>query len=168
MMGLSFLLWTASSSVNFADASLAWPLLLDDSGFTVRICITAFSDGRWTPRWTRAVAIAILLVFLVGILEALGLFSTRSFLPLAIGCVLLTLSALLARYKSLTSLMAKQQLKWVALGLVVGISLILSARAGAAVAARSTMPMTGTILLECLFQLGIVIIALGFLTSLLR
>lgn len=169
MLGLSFLLWTASSSVDFAGAGLAWPILLDRCRFLLfAYALLFFPDGQWTPRWTRAVAAAILLVFLIGVFEALELLPTQSFLPLAIGSVLLTLTALLARYRSLSSVMAKQQLKWVTLGLVAGIALILSARVGAAIAADTAMPMAGTIVLEGLFQLGIVIIALGFLTSLLR
>jgi hypothetical protein len=169
MLGLSFLLWTASSSVDFAGTGIAWPILLDRCRFLLfAFALLLFPDGQWTPRWTRVVAAAILLVFLVGILEALGLFSTHIFLPLAIGCVLLTLGALLARYKSLSSVMAKQQLKWIAFGLVFGITLILSARAGAAIAARTSTAVIGTIFLEGLFQLGIVIIALGFFTSLFR
>ena len=144
MLGLSFLLWTASSSVDFAGAASAWPILLDRCRFLLfAFALLLFPDGQWAPRWTRAVAVAILLVFLIGTLEALDLLSTRSFLPLAIGCVLLTLTALLARYKSLSSFMPKQQLKWVALGLVVGIALILTARAGAAIATRTIMPMSG-------------------------
>ena len=169
MLGLSFLLWTSSSSVDFTGTGMAWSILLDRCRFLLfAFALLLFPDGQWAPRWTRAVAAAILLVFLIGILEALAWITTQSFLPLAIGCVLLTLTALLARYKSLSSVMTKQQLKWVALGLVAGIALILSARAGAAIAAGMAMPMASTILLEGLFQLGIVIIALGFLTSLLR
>jgi hypothetical protein len=169
MLGLSFLLWTASSSVDFASTGLAWPILLDRCRFLLfAFALLLFPDGHWSPRWTPAVAAAILAVFLIGIVEAVGLLSSNRFLPLAIGCVLLTLAALLARYRSLSSIMAKQQLKWVALGLAVGIALILSARMGAFIASRTAMPMVGTILLEGLFQLGIVVIALGFLTSLLR
>jgi len=169
MLGLSFLLWTASSSVDFASTGLVWPVLLDRCRFLLfAFALLLFPDGHWSPPWTCAVAATILTVFLIGIVEALGLLSTHSFLPLAIGCVLLTLAALLARYRSLSSVMAKQQLKWVALGLVVGIALILSARTGAVIAARNAMPMAGTIFLEGLFQMGIVIIAIGFLTSLLR
>ena len=169
MLGLSFLLWTSSSSVDFGGTGIIWPILLDRCRFLFfAFALLLFPDGQWTPRWTRAVAAAIVSTFLIGIFEALGLSGTQSFLPLAIGCVLLTLAGLLARYKSQSSVMAKQQLKWVALGLVAGIALILSARAGGAIAAGKAMPMAGRIVLEGLFQLGIVIIALGFLTSLLR
>ena len=169
MLGLSFLLWTTSSSVDFVGTGPVWSILLDRCRFLLfAFALLLFPDGTWTHRWTRAVAAAILMVFLLGILEALALLSSKAFLPLAIGCVLLALAALLTRYRSLDSVTARQQLKWVSLGLVVGIALILSARAGAAVAAGPTMPMAGTIVLEGLFQLGIIVIALGFLTSLLR
>lgn len=172
MLGLSFLLWAISSSFDFAgSAGAAWPVLIDRCRFLLfALALLLFPDGDWLPRWTRAVAAAILMVFLVGLAEAIGLLPTVLFLPLAIGCVLLTIAALLVRYHSLSSNTAKQQLKWVALGLVVGIGLILSARVGAAIAAaaRMAMPMARTIVLEGLFQTGIVVIALGFITSLLR
>jgi hypothetical protein len=57
--------------------------------------------------------------------------------------------------------MQQQQLKWVSFGLAIGISLILCARAGAALVGPG-LPF------EALFQLGIVLVALGFLIPLLR
>lgn len=169
MLGLSFLLWTTSSSFDFAGMDQVWPNLIDRCRFLLfAFALLLFPDGHWFPRWTPAVAAAILVVFLIGIFEALGLLPTQAYLPLAIGCVLLTVMALLSRYRSQSSVTAKQQLKWVALGLVAGIALILAARAGAAIGAQMGMPMAGAILLEGLFQVGIVVIALGFLTSLLR
>jgi hypothetical protein len=69
------------------------------------------------------------------------------YLPLAIGCVLLALAMPLARYRS-QPVIAQQQLKWVTLGLVIGIGLILSARAGAAITPQSSMSMVGNVLLE--------------------
>jgi hypothetical protein len=169
MLGLSFLLWTTSSSFDFVGMDQFWPVLIDRFRFLFfAFALLLFPGGHWFPRWTSAVAAAILIVFLIGIFESLGLLPTQTFLPLAICCVLLTLIALLLRYRSQSSVTAKQQLKWVALGLVAGIALILMARAGAAIGAQIDMPMAGTILLEGLFQVGIVVIALGFLTSLLR
>jgi len=169
ILSLSFLLWTISSSVDFeGSADMVWPILLDRCRFLFfALALLLFPDGQWVPRWTRVVAAAIVATFTVGIAEALGLLPTNLFLPTAIGCVLVAMAALLIRFKSCTP-DVRQQLKWVALGLVVGISLILSARAGAAIAAQFDMPMVGTVLLEGMFQLGIIVIALGFLTSLLR
>ncbi len=169
MLSLSFLLWTISSSVDFTGASsVTWIALLDRGRFLLfALALLLFPDGQWFPRWTRQVAVAIVLVFLIGVAEALGL-PTRLFLPLAIGCVLLAIAALLGRFRAQASTAQQQQLKWVALGLVVGVSLILAARAGAAITADMDMPLVGAVMLEALFQLGIVIIALGFLTSLLR
>lgn len=169
MLGISFLLWTISSSVDFIGAAGAtWPALLDRLRFLpFALALLLFPDGEWRPHRTGPIAAAIIVVFAVGAAEALGLLATHLYLPLAISCVLLALASLLARYRSQPEA-TQQQLKWVTLGLVVGIGLILSARTGAALAPANAMPMVGKVLLEGIFQLGIVIIALGFLTSLLR
>lgn len=168
MLALSLLLWTISSSVDFIDGT-ALPALLDRIRFFFfAMALLLFPDGRWQPRGTRAVAVAIGLTILLGIAEASGLFATNWFLPVAIGCVLSALAALFSRYRQLEEGPQKQQLKWVVLGLAIGIGLILAARAGAALDRQIAMPMGSAILLESAFQLGIVVIALGFLTSLLR
>src|SRR4029453_1220471 len=168
MLGISFLLWTVSSSVNFiGSADASWLVLLDRLRFLpFALALLLFPDGQWRPRLTGPIAAAIFIVFIVGAAEALGGLETVLSLPLAIGCVLLAMGALLTRYRS-QPLMAQQQLKWVTLGLVVGIGFILSARVGAALATAGSLSMAGNVLLEALFQLGIVVIALGFLTSLL-
>ena len=70
---------------------------------------------------------------------------------------------LIQRFRGSRSVAEQQQLKWVALGLCVGVGLILTARAGAALTGHGLPLGHGAILLEGLFQLGIVIIALGFL-----
>ena len=91
---------------------------------------------------------------------------THAFLPLAILCVLAGIGSLVARFRASTNYALKQQLKWVALGLMAGVGLILCARAGSAAS-----PLHGQImpiLWEAMFQLGIIIVALGFLVSLLR
>jgi hypothetical protein len=168
MLALAFLLWTASSSVDFVGSSVL-PALTDRFRFLFfALALLLFPDGDWRPGWTRHVGLAIVATFLVGVAEASGALPTGTFLPVAIGCVLVSLVALLSRYRSLDPGVQKQQLKWVVLGLVSGIALILSARAGAALARDMAVPLVGTILLEGLFQLGVVIVALGFLTSLLR
>jgi hypothetical protein len=168
LIGISFLLWTISSSGDFAKSDpFAWRALVDRLRFLpFALGLLFFPDGQW-PRRAGPIGAAIVLVFVIGVIEALGLTSTRLYLPFAIGCVLAALTSLLARYRGLPEV-AQQQLKWITLGLILGIGLILSARAGASLTAADSIPMSATILLEALFQFGIVVIALGFLTSLLR
>lgn len=168
MLGLAFLLWTISSSVDFAAIS-ALPLAVDRFRFLFfALALLLFPGAEWQPRWTRHVALAIFLTFLLGLVEISELAPTRLFLPLAICCVLAALVALAERYRSLGGGAQKQQLKWVLLGLFCGIALILAARTGAALTRDMPGQFVRMIVLEGLFQLGIVVLALGFLTSLLR
>ncbi len=168
LLALSFLLWTISSSVDFLASSAS----ADHHGPhplpVLRARAAAVPERKMAPTWIRPVGIAIMAAFLLGIAEASGLAPTRLFLPIAIGCVLATLALLVMRYRSLDPGTQKQQLKWVILGLVSGISFILSARVGALITQGMAVPLVGAILLEGLFQLGIVVVALGFLTSMLR
>jgi hypothetical protein len=90
------------------------------------------------------------------------------FLPLAIACVLAAVALLVSRFREASTEVLRQQLKWVALGLVSGIALILGARAGGALSGASPRQFARPILWEAMFQLGIIAIALGFLVSLLR
>jgi hypothetical protein len=168
MLGLAFLLWTISSSVDFI-ASSTLPAVIDRFRFLFfALALLLFPDGEWRPGCTRYVGATIAATFLLGIAEESDILPTSLFLPIAIGCVLTALIALMTRFRALEPGVQKQQLKWVVLGLVGGISLTLSARTGAAIARDMAVPLIGTILLEGLFQLGVVIVALGFLTSLLR
>ena len=168
MLSLAFLLWTVSSSIDFAAASI-WAVLIDRCRFLLfALALLLFPAGDWRPGWTRPTALTIVATFLLGIAEAVGLIVSSLYLPIAIGCVLAALAALFARYRGTEPGVQKQQLKWVTLGLAVGIALILAARAGAELSAGMTMPMIGTIAIEGLFQLGIIVLALGFLISLLR
>ena len=168
MLAIAFLLWTISSSVEFTASGML-PALIDRLRFLFfALALLLFPDGDWRPRWTLLAAGAIVATFLMGVAEATGISPTHAFLPVAIGCVLAALVAMAARYRAIEDGVPRQQLKWVILGLVSGIALILTARAGAALTSGIAMPTIGTTLLEGLFQLGIVILALGFLTSLLR
>lgn len=168
MLSLSFLLWTASSSADFTTASI-WATVADRIRFLLfALALLLFPDGVWKPNWIRPVAVMIFSTFLLGIVEAIGLVESSLYLPLAIGCVVAALAALLMRFRAAEPGTQKQQLKWVALGLVVGIALILSARAGAKLTADMVMPFVGRVAIEGIFQLGIIVLALGFLISLLR
>ena len=161
ILSLAFLCWTITSSFDFTSAA-ALPMLLDRLRFLLfAFALLLFPDGKWRPRWTRGVAVLSLAVFVLGVLEAVRLLPTSLFLPLAIVCVLAAILGLIQRFRASSSEMQQQQLKWVALGLVSGVGLILVARAAAAL----SMP---AVAFEALFQLGIVLVALGFLVPLLR
>lgn len=161
LLALAFLTWTVSSSFDFTSGELL-PRLLDRVRYLFFVlALLLFPDGRWQPRWTRPLAVASSAVFALGVGEALGIFPTSLYLPLAIACVLGAIAGLIERFRTAESEAVRQQLRWIALGLVAGVGSILSARAGAALTGAS-------ILWEALFQLGIVSIALGFLVSLLR
>jgi hypothetical protein len=168
LLCLAFLTWAITSSVDFASANVV-PLLLDRLRFLLfALALLLFPDGNFRPRWTRGIAIASGVVCLLGLVETSGLTTTRLFLPLAIACVVAAIASLGVRLRTADSEAVRQQLKWVGLGLAGGIGLILCARAGAALAAASPVLKRMPILWEGLFQVGIVVVALGFLVSLLR
>lgn len=170
LLGLAFLLWTISSSVNFVlPPGAIWPALLDRVRFLpFALALLLFPDGEWRPPWTKLIAVAIVATFVLGCAEAAGLIATDIYLPIAIGCVLGGLLALVLRYRETEPGPQKQQLKWISLGLFFGIGLILSARSAAWVARDAAMPLVGDVAIEGAFQLGIIVLALGFLVSLLR
>ncbi|HET7817086.1 MAG TPA: hypothetical protein VFK58_05860 [Sphingomicrobium sp.] len=164
ILALALLCWTVTSSFDFTSNALV-PTLLDRLRFLLfALALLLFPDGRWRPRWTRHVALLSAAIFGLGVGEALGVVPTRLFLPLAIPCVLAAIAALVGRFRAASDEVQRQQLKWVALGLVSGVGLILAARAGAYAA-----PAKGhAAIFEAMFQLGIVLVALGFLVPLLR
>ncbi|MFL6753786.1 MAG: hypothetical protein ACJ8FI_02805 [Sphingomicrobium sp.] len=166
LLALAFLAWTITSSFDFGT-SAEFAQLLDRIRFVLfTLALLLFPDARWQPGWTRSVAAASAGAFLIGVGEALHLLPTHLFLPIAIACVLAAIGSLVVRFCATENYALKQQLKWVALGLVAGVGLILCARAGSAAPAVRLAAMP--ILWEALFQLGIIIVALGFLVSLLR
>jgi len=166
LLALAFLTWTITSSFDFGT-NAEFARLLDRCRFLLfAFALLLFPDGSWNPGWTRLLAIASAGAFLIGIGEASGLLPTQLFLPLAIPCILAGIASLVARFRLSTSFALKQQLKWVALGLVAGVGLILCARVGSATSTSHVSAMP--ILWEAMFQMGIIIVALGILVSLLR
>ncbi len=166
----AFLLWTITSSF---DVTHGEPLLAVALADRLRFLLFAlalllFPGGVWSPAWTRQVALGSTAVFLLGLAESLGWGASRLFLPLAILCVLAALAALLFRYRYSATPTERQQMQWVALGLAGGIFLILLARAGAALNDAPGPLAFDPLLLEALFQSGVIAIAIGFLVSLLR
>ena len=164
LLALAFLMWTVTSSSDFQTGGELQQFLDRCRFLLFALALLLFPDGRLQPRWTRVIAFASVIVFLIGIAEAVKLAPTHVFLPTAIVCVLAGIGSLVARFRGSTNYELKQQLKWVALGLAVGVGLILSARAAAFAQIIPGMPM----LWEALFQLGIIVVALGFLVSLIR
>lgn len=168
LLSLALLLWTVTSSVDFASHAML-PQLLDRTRFLLFVlALLLFPDGDWRSQTRRAIAAASGVVYLVGLGEALHVASTQLFLPLAIACVLAAIASLISRFYGASSEALRQQLKWVALGLVSGLLLILGARAGAWLSAAAPKLGRLPILWEAMFQVGIIAIALGFLVSLLR
>jgi len=142
LLSLAFLTWTITSSFDFASSD-PLPLLLDRARFLLFVlALLLFPDGRWRPAWTRPLAACSAAVFLLGIAESLQLSPTRAFLPLAILCVLGAIGSLISRFRASANYALKQQLKWVALGLVAGVGLILAARAGSALSASPSHMMS--------------------------
>lgn len=170
LLSLALLLWSITSSFDLATGDLPVAVILADRlrFLFFALALLLFPDGRWSPVWTRYVAASAVAVFLLGMVEGLGATSARLFLPLAILCILASLAALLARYRSGATTAERQQVKWIALGLVVGITLILAARASAGFNVIQSELVIHPLLIEAILQLGIICIAFGFLVSLLR
>jgi hypothetical protein len=168
ILSLALLLWAVSSSVEFSTSGLLFQLLDRVRFFLFALALLLFPDGVWRPQWAKAVAYVSGGACLVGILELIGILPTHAYWPSAIGCILAAIYAMIEQYRLALTDGHRQQLKWVALGLVVGVGLILSARGGAAVALRMRGMPPMTILWEAMFQLGIVAISCGFLVSLLK
>ncbi|MCL6729749.1 hypothetical protein [Sphingomonas hankyongi] len=168
LLSLAFLSWAVTSNFDFSSPALV-PMLADRLRFLLfAIALLLFPDGSWRPRWTRSIAVASMLVFVLGIAEGTGIAPSRLFLPAAVACILIAIFSLIVRFRDARSEAVRQQLKWVALGLVAGVALILIARAGASLSRVIPQPYSIPVLWEGVFQLGIIVVALGFLTSLLR
>ncbi len=168
LLSLVLMLWTVTSSFDFGTAEVP-PMLLDRLRFFLFVlALLLFPDGSWRPGWTRAVAVSSAGVFMLGVGEGLRLVPTRLFLPLAVACVIAAVLALVSRFRAAQVEAVRQQLKWVALGLTAGIGLILLARSGALLSRHSSVLHSAGFLWEGMFQLGIAVVALGFLISLLR
>ncbi|WP_308514399.1 hypothetical protein [Sphingomonas flavescens] len=164
LLAMTFLVWTISSSFGFRSTDLL-PVVIDRIRFVLfTFSLLLFPDGEWGPDRTRFIAVATAATFMLGIIEATGLVQTQAFLPMAVACVLAAIGGLIARFRTAESDAVRQQLKWIALGLVLGVGLILIGRASAALTAPAGLP----VLSEALFQLGIIFVALGFVVSLLR
>lgn len=163
MLSLAFLLWAITGA---AHGDSIWIAAIDRVRFLLLVAaVLLFPSGRFEPRWTLPVLAVSILVFLVGLAGLTGWLPERWFLPPAVLCVMAAILSLLVRLHRAPPCGRRQQLIWVAFGLAAGLVLILAYRLGSAFA-----PPNGAafLLLEATFRAGVMLMALGFLISLLR
>lgn len=165
MLSLAFLIWAITGAADAESASGAWLGALDRLRFLLLVAaVLLFPTGRFEPRWTATALAASFLVFLAGVAGQAGLVREAIFLPPAVLCVAAAIAALVVRLHRTPPCAQRQQLKWVAFGLAGGLALILAYRVGSPRVAAEVHAL----LLEASFRAGVMLMALGFLVSLLR
>jgi hypothetical protein len=172
MLSLAFLLWTIARSSIWAEiGAAAVPLAVADRvRFLLLVsALMLFPAGRVEPGWTRLALAATAAAFGLGIAAAAGLVPDPLYVAPAMGCALLAVGAMRARFRALPPGTQRQQLKWAALGLAAGIFLVGLARIGAALLPYvPDAPALASALPPAAFDLGVAAIALGVMLSLLR
>jgi hypothetical protein len=164
MLSLAFLLWAITGAADGDDGPLTEAL--DRLRFLLLVAaVLLFPSGRFEPKWTAPVLAAAFVTFLVGLAGTAGLLPPELFLPPAVLCVAAAILSLAVRLYRTPCEIQRQQRKWVAFGLSAGLALILPYRIG--VGAAATAP-AARFLLETAFRTGVMLMALGFLVSLLR
>ena len=169
MLALAFLLWVVTASSGWAGMNAA-PLLAVLDRIRFLLFVTAmmlFPTGRFDPGWTRFGVGAILLSFGLGIAEAVRLAPAGIHIPPTMACAALAVAAMRSRLISLPPGVQRQQIKWVALGLGLGLLLVAMSRIGSLALQAHPSPITRS-LADGAFDLGVTLMALGVLTSLLR
>lgn len=85
-------------------------------GLGLFLCL--FPDGRFVPRWT---GIAALVAGVLILISNAPIFPPNAFIPLLFGFLVLTLIAQIYRYRSVSTLIQRQQTKWVVFGISIAI-----------------------------------------------
>ena len=166
MLSLAFLIWTITGAADGPGALPPWFAALDRLRFLLLVAaLLLFPAGRFEPRWTAPALAVTCVVFLAGLAGLAGLVPEAWFLPAAVPCVVAAIAALAVRLRRAPPGSERQQLKWVAFGLAAGLVLILAYRFGSPLAPSTGYPRP---LLEASFRTGVMLMALGFLVSLLR
>lgn len=168
LIALAFLLWVVTASTAWAGMNGAVILaVLDRVRFLFFVtAMMLFPTGRFDPAWTRAGVGAVLLSFLLGVAEAFGVVPAGLHIPPTMGCAALAVAAMRSRLTSLPPGVQRQQIKWVALGLALGLALVALSRIGGL--AQPPLSSLFRPLIAGVFDLGVTLIALGVLISLLR
>lgn len=167
MIAVAFLLWVVTASSAWAGMDAA-PLLamLDRVRFLLFVtAMMLFPSGRFDPAWTRWGLAGVALTFLVGLADAIGLAPAGVHIPPAMACAALAVAAMRARFVSLPPGVQRQQIKWVALGLALGLGFVAIARIGGLVQPQDALIEA---VLAGAFDIGVTAMALGVLVSLLR
>ena len=168
MLSLAFLLWVITASSAWAGmGAAAIPLaMLDRLRFLMFVAaMMLFPAGRFDPRWTSLGVAATFVTFCAGIPEAARLIPSGFYVVPAMSCAALAVAAMRARLISLPPGVQRQQIKWVALGLAGGLCLVGLSRLGAL--AWPDFPYTVAVA-GALFDLGVMLMALGVLFALVR
>lgn len=163
MLSLAFLLWALTRSLSWLPAGQGGiaVALLDKLRFALFVAgMLLFPTGRFEPRWTLHAMVGTWAVGLLGVAAALGLASPTLYTWLTTACAAAAVAALLARFRALPPGVQRQQIKWAALGLGLGLALVAASRLIALVQPGMAAPF--------LFDAGVIVIALGILAALSR
>jgi hypothetical protein len=76
-----------------------------------------FPDGRFAPRWLRFVAVPCLLLFLI----SSAIFPPEVFFPSFLGFLVVSLVVQIYRYRRVSTLIQRQQTKWVVFGVFIAV-----------------------------------------------
>lgn len=161
--------WSNLAALGQVSTALGWTALL--------LAMMAMPDGRFSARWTRWLASALLLYSGSGfILEPLGLgwiMPTWLGLVLTVGFVIGAVAAMGVRYRGLAQGPERQQLRWAFLGFATGAVLIVASVALDLIAPAlahldERWPIWRQLGTSLFFTLAISAFALGLLVSLLR
>jgi hypothetical protein len=175
LLSLSFLLMSGSffaAEGFFRALDLAWlrDLLAHGGRAALLLVLLAFPDGRFSPRWSAWVALALLVWAPFAWLGPVPL--DAEYLGYLALLVLAVLSIALP-YRQLPGGLERQQVRWVLFGFAAGTILLAAAvavtflpdaRAGPAAAAKTWNDLAA----QTLAALGMAGFALGLLVSLLR
>ena len=86
------------------------------------MCGYLFPDGRFAPRWIRALALLLVIFCLVAaVVPAAQLDRSRLSLVIFLGFGLSVLPVQVYRYRAVSTPHQRQQTKWVVLGIIVGV-----------------------------------------------
>ncbi len=85
-------------------------------GLGLFLCL--FPDGRFVPRWA---GIAVLAAGALILVSNAPFFPTNAFIPFLFGFLVLTLITQIYRYRSVSTLIQRQQTKWVVFGTAIAI-----------------------------------------------